>query len=98
MGEREQGLAAGAHAPGQTFAGRCGRSKSTDAFDNSPGLAQVWKPTGGRRKEVLKASGALPAGCHRSVLPDAAPSDQRDRCSSEALNALKKAEVTSVET
>ncbi|MCZ0983799.1 replication-relaxation family protein [Streptomyces diastatochromogenes] len=83
---------------GRVRAGQPRKSRSCDAFDNPPRSTQVWKPTGVRRKEVLKALGIFQRATADQLWRMLRPTDRHDRLTRDTLNALKKTGLTRVET
>lgn len=83
---------------GRVSAGQPGKSRSRDAFDNPPRSTQVWKPTGVRRKEVLKALGIFQRATADQLWRMLRPTDRHDRITRDTLNALKESGLTRVET
>lgn len=84
-------------------AGRIGadqprKSRSRDAFDNPPRPTQVWKPTGVRRKEVLRAPGIFQRATADQLWRMLRPADRHDRITRDTLNALKDSGLVRVET
>lgn len=83
---------------GRVSAGQPRRSSGRDAFDNPPRPTQVWKPTGVRRKEVLKALGIFQRATADQLWRMLRPTDRHDRITRDTLNALKDSGLTRVET
>ncbi|MFF6945892.1 replication-relaxation family protein [Streptomyces lavendulae] len=83
---------------GAISAGQPRKSRGRDAFDNPPSSTQVWKPTGVRRKEVLKALGIFQRATADQLWRMLRPTDRHDRLTRDTLNALKKTGMTRVET
>lgn len=83
---------------GRIRAGQPGKSGSADAFDNPPRSTQVWKPTGVRRKEVLRALGIFQRATADQLWRMLRPADRHDRCTRDTLNALKKTGLVREET
>ncbi|MFC7965475.1 replication-relaxation family protein [Streptomyces cinereoruber] len=81
----------------RVFAGQTGKSRSRDAFDNPPGSAEAWKPTGVRRQEVLRALGIFQRATAEHLWRMLRPEDRHDRCTRDTLNALKEAGMVRVE-
>lgn len=79
-------------------AGRPGKSRSRDAFDNPPRSTQVWKPTGVRRKEVLRALGIFQRATADQLWRMLRPTDRHDRITRDTVNALKETGLVRVET
>lgn len=79
-------------------AGQPRRSRSRDAFDNPPRSTQVWKPTGVRRKEVLRALGIFQRATADQLWRMLRPTDRHDRITRDTLNALKDSGLVRVET
>ncbi|WP_437112177.1 replication-relaxation family protein [Streptomyces sp. enrichment culture] len=74
------------------------KSRPDDAFDNPPKSTQVWKPTGVRRKEVLRALGIFQRATADQLWRMLRPGDRHDRITRDTLNALKDSGLTRVET
>ncbi|WP_323187690.1 replication-relaxation family protein [Streptomyces sp. NBC_00160] len=83
---------------GDVSAGQPRKSRGRDAFDNPPRSTQVWKPTGVRRKEVLKALGIFQRATADQLWRMLRPSDRHDRMTRDTLNALKGSGLVRVET
>ncbi|MFL4910740.1 replication-relaxation family protein [Streptomyces sp. MMS24-I2-30] len=83
---------------GRIRAGQPGNSGSADAFDNPPGSTQVWKPTGVRRKEVLRALGIFQRATADQLWRMLRPADRHDRITRDTLNVLKETGLVRVET
>ncbi|MEW2275618.1 replication-relaxation family protein [Streptomyces griseofuscus] len=83
---------------GRIAAGQPRKSRSADAFDNPPRSTQVWKPTGVRRKEVLRALGIFQRATADQLWRMLRPADRHDRCTRDTLNALKMTGLVRVET
>lgn len=83
---------------GDVSAGQTRQSRGRDAFDNPPRSTQVWKPTGVRRKEVLKALGIFQRATADQLWRMLRPTDRHDRITRDTLNALKGSGLTRVET
>ncbi|CAL9676742.1 replication-relaxation family protein [Streptomyces sp. enrichment culture] len=79
-------------------AGQPHTSRLRDAFDNPPRPAQVWKPTGVRRKEVLRALGIFQRATADQLWRMLRPADRHDRITRDTLNALKDSGLVRVET
>lgn len=79
-------------------AGQSRKSRSRDAFDNPPRSTQVWKPTGVRRKEVLRALGIFQRSTADQLWRMLRPADRHDRITRDTLNALKETGLVRVET
>ncbi|MEE1943268.1 replication-relaxation family protein [Streptomyces sp. TRM 70361] len=83
---------------GRVSAGQPRKSRSIDAFDNPPRSTQVWKPTGVRRQEVLKALGIFQRATADQLWRMLRPADRHDRITRDTLNALKGSGLVRVET
>lgn len=83
---------------GRVGAGQPRKSRSRDAFDNPPRPTRVWKPTGVRRKEVLKALGIFQRATADQLWRMLRPQDRHDRITRDTLNALKDSGLVRVET
>lgn len=83
---------------GRVPAGQPRKSRSGDAFDNPPRSTQVWKPTGVRRKEVLRALGIFQRATADQLWRMLRPTDRHDRITRDTLNALKETGLVRVET
>ncbi|MCL3998127.1 replication-relaxation family protein [Streptomyces lavenduligriseus] len=79
-------------------AGQPRTSRLRDAFDNPLRPAQVWKPTGVRRKEVLRALGIFQRATADQLWRMLRPADRHDRITRDTLNVLKESGLVRVET
>ncbi|MGW2615147.1 hypothetical protein [Streptomyces sp. NPDC001500] len=79
-------------------AGQPRRLRSRDAFDNPPRSTQVWKPTGVRRKEVLRALGIFQRATADQLWRMLRPADRHDWITRGTLNALKDSGLVRVKT
>lgn len=79
-------------------AGQPRKSRSRQAFDNPSGPTRVWKPTGVRRKEVLRALGIFQRATADQLWRMLRPADRHDRCTRDTLNVLKETGLVRVET
>ncbi|MEU2855636.1 replication-relaxation family protein [Streptomyces syringium] len=83
---------------GRVSAGQPRRARDRGAFDNPLRSTQVWKPTGVRRQEVLKALGIFQRATPEHLWRMLRPTDRHDRCTRDTLNALKEQGKVRVET
>ncbi|MFF5639739.1 replication-relaxation family protein [Streptomyces sp. NPDC012825] len=82
---------------GRESAGWHRKSGPREAFDNPPRSTEVWKPTGVRRQEVLRALGIFQRATAEHLWRMLRPGDRHDRCTRDTLNALKKTGMVRVE-